>query len=503
MYFATVFVHLHHSKSKIIIMANITVAMGDGIGPEIMKATLQILKASGVDLNVDYIEIGEQSYLNGNTSGIDDSAWDTIIRNKILLKAPITTPQGGGYKSLNVTMRKTLSLFANVRPCRSLHPFVYSKHPDLDLTIVRENEEDLYGGIEHQQTDEVVQCLKLISRPGSERIIRYAFEYAVANKKNKVTCLTKDNIMKQTDGLFHKVFREIGEDYPSIEKEHLIIDIGTALIADQPGRFEVIVTPNLYGDIVSDITAQISGSVGLGGSSNIGAKCAMFEAIHGSAPTIAGQNIANPSGLLQGSLMMLNHIGEPEHAARIGNAWLTTIEQGIHTADIFNTSTSKQSVGTDDFTKAVIENFGNKPKELKPFDKLEKKQIHIPEYVRPKPAKKTLEGVDLFVHWGGQEANELASNLQKANTDKLELIMITNRGVRVWPDGFDETFCTDHWRCRFQAVGSSEIASTDIVQLMTNCIDEGIDVIKTENLYAFNGERAYSLGQGQVEKAKV
>lgn len=475
--------------------------MGDGIGPEIMEATLKILKASGVALNIDHIEIGEKSYLNGCTSGIDNQAWNTIIKNKILLKAPITTPQGGGYKSLNVTMRKTLSLFANVRPCRSLHPYIFSKHPKMDLTIIRENEEDLYGGIEHQQTDEVVQCLKLISRPGTERIIRYAFEYALVHNKTRVTCLTKDNIMKQTDGLFHKIFDEIGQEYKSLEKEHLIVDIGTALVADQPERFEVIVLPNLYGDIVSDVTAQISGSVGLGGSSNIGAKCAMFEAIHGSAPTIAGQNKANPSGLLQGALMMLGHIGEPEHAAKIGNAWLSTIEDGIHTADIFNDSSSKERVGTKEFANAVIEHLGRTPRQLKPFGKLKKKQINIPDYVRPKASTKVLDGVDIFVHWSGNRADLLAEILQKANTEDLELVMITNRGVNVWPDGFEETFCTDHWRCRFQSSQSTPLTNESIIDLLHSCFSKNIDVIKTENLYRFDGNRGYSLGQGQVTAA--
>src|SRR6056300_615190 len=276
----------------------ITVAKGDGIGPEIMDATLKILKSAGAEIEIDEIQVGEKVYLSGNTSGISSESWDIIRQNKVLLKAPITTPQGGGYKSLNVSMRKSLGLYANVRPCKSFYPYVQTKHPKMDVVIVRENEEDLYAGIEHQQTDEVVQCLKLISRPGCEKIIRYAFEYAKQNKRKKVTCFTKDNIMKQTDGLFHQVFNEIAEEYPEIESDHMIVDIGAAKVADTPENFDVIVLPNLYGDIISDIAAQISGSVGLAGSSNIGLECSMFEAIHGSAPDIAGNNIANPSGLL-------------------------------------------------------------------------------------------------------------------------------------------------------------------------------------------------------------
>src|SRR6476661_504891 len=251
-------------------MQRITVAKGDGIGPEIMDATLEIILAAGAKIEVEEIEVGEKVYLAGNTAGIAAESWDVIRRNKIFLKAPITTPQGGGYESLNVTTRKFLGLYSNVRPCMSLHPFVSTKHPVMDIVIVRENEEDLYAGIEHQQTDEVVQCLKLISRPGCEKIVRYGFEYARRNRRRKVTCMTKDNIMKFTDGLFHKVFDEIGAEYPDLEKEHWIVDIGAAKLADTPEAFDVIIMPNLYGDILSDVAAQIAGSVGLAGSANIG-----------------------------------------------------------------------------------------------------------------------------------------------------------------------------------------------------------------------------------------
>src|SRR2546426_2193576 len=314
----------------------ITVAHGDGIGPEIMAATLHILKESGAALEIETIDIGEKVYLAGNSSGIEESSWDSLRRTKVFLKAPITTPQGGGFKSLNVTVRKTLGLYANVRPCVSYHPFVETKHPGMDVVIVRENEEDLYAGIEYRQTDQVTQCLKLISRPGSEKIVRYAFEYARRNNRKKVTCFTKDNIMKVTDGLFHKVFNEIAAQYPAIENEHWIVDIGAAKLADTPVVFDCIVMPNLYGDILSDVAAQIAGSVGLAGSANIGEKVAMFEAIHGSAPRRAGQNLANPSGLLLGAVLMLVHIGQTEVAEKVHNAWLRTIEDGIHTYDVYD-----------------------------------------------------------------------------------------------------------------------------------------------------------------------
>jgi isocitrate dehydrogenase len=478
-------------------MTKITVAKGDGIGPEIMDATLEILMAAGAEIEVEEIEVGEKVYLAGNTAGIAKESWDVIRRNKVFLKAPITTPQGGGYKSLNVTTRKFLGLYSNVRPCMSLHPFVATKHPIMDVVIVRENEEDLYAGIEHQQTDEVVQCLKLISRPGCEKIVRYAFEYAKHYGRKKVTCFTKDNIMKQTDGLFHQVFDEIAREYPEIENEHWIIDIGAAKMADTPEAFDVIVMPNLYGDVLSDVAAQIAGSVGLAGSANIGEECAMFEAIHGSAPRRAGQNMANPSGLLQGAIMMLNHIGQTKIAEKIQNAWLKTIEDGIHTYDVYKEGVSQEKVGTKEFAQAVIANIGQEPKLLKSVTYAENAALNLPKYERKAPTKKELVGVDLFVHWAGTNPEELAAIVQALDTNEVKLSMITNRGIKVWPEGFEETFCTDHWRCRFKPTEGNEMSKQGIINLLKEAIQQGVDTIKTENLYTFDGKMGYSLGQGQ------
>ncbi len=478
-------------------MKRITIAKGDGIGPEIMDATLDILKAAGCALEFDEIEVGEKVYLAGNLAGISQDAWDVIRRNKVLLKGPITTPQGGGYKSLNVSTRKFLGLYSNVRPCKSLHPYVLTKHPVVDVVIIRENEEDLYAGIEHQQTDEVVQCLKLISRPGCEKIIRYAFEYAKQQNRKKVTCFTKDNIMKQTDGLFHRVFDEIALEYPEIAHEHWIVDIGAARLADTPEIFDVIVMPNLYGDILSDVAAQITGSVGLGGSANIGEECAMFEAIHGSAPPIAGQNIANPSGLLQGTVMLLNHIGQSTIAEKIQNAWLRTLEDGIHTFDIFQEGKSQRKVGTKEFAQAVIANLGNKPSLLSPASFGQDTPLVLPKYRRKPSSIKKLVGVDLFIHSTIENPDDLAASVQNLAFDEIKLKMITNRGIKVWPNGFPETFCTDHWRCRFQPTGSEEMQQSAIVALLQKALESNLEVIKTENLYSFDGKDGFSLGQGQ------
>jgi len=474
----------------------ITVAHGDGIGPEIMTATLQILEAGGAALEIETIEIGEKVYLRGNTSGIEPSSWESLLRTKVFLKAPITTPQGGGFKSLNVTTRKTLGQYANVRPCVSYHPFVDTKHPNMDVVIVRENEEDLYAGIEYQMTPEVTSCIKLISRPGTEKIVRYAFEYARRHNRKKVTCFAKDNIMKMTDGLFHKIFDEIAAQYPDIGNEYWIVDIGAAKMADTPEAFDVIVMPNLYGDILSDVAAQIAGSVGLAGSANIGEKCAMFEAIHGSAPRRAGQNLANPSGLLLGSILMLVHINQSEAAERVHNAWLRTIEDGIHTYDIFTEGVSKAKVGTKEFAASVIERIGQKPNILKPVA-YAKRPAAAAAAARGAASTTAMElkGIDVFVYWPSRNPNELAATMGKFAADGLSLQMIDNRGVKVWPAGLAETFCTDSFRCRFIANHPTDMRK--LLAVVNRIAEAGIDIAVTETLRSFDGTAGFSLAQGQ------
>lgn len=476
----------------------ITVAHGDGIGPEIMDATLRIIMAAGADLELETIEIGEKMYAKGYTAGIAPDAWESLRRTKVFLKAPITTPQGGGFKSLNVTIRKALGLFANVRPCRSYAPFIATKHPMMDVVIVRENEEDLYAGIEHRQSEEIYQCLKLITRPGCEKIVRYAFEYARLNGRKKVTCFSKDNIMKLTDGLFHKVFDEIAAEYPDIENEHWIIDIGAAKMADTPEAFDVIVMANLYGDILSDVAAQIAGSVGLAGSSNIGAQCSMFEAIHGSAPRRAGQNVANPSGLFLGSILMLNHIGQNAAAEAAHNAWLKTIEDGIHTYDMFREGVSKQKVSTSGFADAVIARLGQKPATLPAANYAGVKPMAIPQAAPTRRQKVETVGVDMFCYLPDGTGQAMADKLAPLNgTGGLELKVISNRGQKIWPDGFGETFCVDQFRCRFQAPdGKSAVSGAGVAALIAKAAEIGVDVTKMETLRTFDGEVGFSQIQG-------
>jgi isocitrate dehydrogenase len=393
----------------------ITVARGDGIGPDIMDAALLLLREAGAALEIDEIEVGRNVYERGNSAGIEPDAWDSLRRTGILFKAPITTPQGKGYKSLNVTIRKTLGLFANVRPCPTYHPFIPTAHPGMDVVIIRENEEDTYGGIEHRQTPEVTQCLKLITRPGCEKVVRYAFDYARQQGRKKVTCFVKDNIMKMTDGLFHDVFDRIAAEYPEIESDSRIVDIGSARLAKDPTQFDVVVLPNLYGDIVSDIAAEIAGSVGIAGSANVGDHCAMFEAIHGSAPDIAGKGVANPSGLLHGAILMLDHIGQAAVAERLHNAWLRTIEDGVLTADMCPPEASGSAVGTDAFAEAVASRLGQMPQHLPAavHRQIDRPQ-RTPGDTRQSRPTKELVGLDVFLDWdeSGRDPSALGAALE-------------------------------------------------------------------------------------------
>ena len=478
---------------------SITVAHGDGIGPEIMAAVLKILSAAGAELDIETIEIGEQVYLRGTPSGIDDSAWESIRRTRVFLKAPITTPQGGGFKSLNVTTRVALGLYANVRPAISYHPFVQSKHPDMNLVVIRENEEDLYAGIEHRQTADVMQSLKLITRPGSERIIRFAFDYAQRNGRSKVTAFAKDNIMKLSDGLFHDVFDEVAADYPAIEAEYWIVDIGAAKMADTPEAFDVIVLPNLYGDILSDVAAQIAGSVGMAGAANIGEGAAMFEAIHGSAPRRAGQNLANPSGLLNAAVLMLVHIRQPDIASTVQNAWMRTLEDGIHTYDVYDAERSNEKVGTREFGAAVVSRLGEQPTTLPPADFGAEDVESTPTSSvssSVKPIKQTI-GVDVFFDWSDGTPSDLANLLKPVNSDGLALQMLSNRGAKVWPEAIADGLLVDHWRARFTGNEVSDVSHAQIAALLTRIAETGLDFIKTEHLCTFDGQPGYSLALGE------
>jgi isocitrate dehydrogenase len=467
----------------------ITVARGDGIGPEIMQATLDMLTAAGAQLDIEEITIGEQAFLAGHMTGIPPEAWESIRRTRLLLKAPITTPQGGGYKSVNVTLRKAFSQFANVREVRTFDGFVKTKHSGVNMVIVRENEEDLYAGIEYRQTRDTCHSVKLMSRTGTELICRYAFEYARANGRKKVTCLVKDNIMKITDGMFHNVFDLIGAEYPEIERDTMIVDIGMARIADTPEKFDVVVTENLYGDIVSDIASQVAGSVGLAGSMNIGKACAMFEAVHGSAPDIAGKNMANPGGLLNAALLMLYHIGQGEVAQKLGNAWLYTLENGPHTGDIATDKT--KAAGTKEFAAAVIANMGKMPAKLMPFGK-GNGAVKLPEATETTKSVriKKLVGVDVFIDAGVVDSQILGPKVEACARGTLQFTSLSSRGMKMYPGKPEVPAVTDLWACRFD--GKDGLLADDIRATLHALEAAGIEWVKIENLYTYDGVAGYS-----------
>ena len=475
----------------------IVVAFGDGIGPEIMNSVLYILKEARAPLQISSIEVGEKLYLKNFTSGIEPSSWNLIANSKAMLKAPITTPQGKGYKSLNVTLRKTLGLYSNIRPVTALHPFVKTLHPDIDIVIFRENEEDLYTGIEYRQTSNQFLSLKQITKTGSEKIIRHAFDYADRYKRKKVSCLSKDNIMKMTDGAFHSMFEVVAKEYPDIISEHYIVDIGTARIATQPNNFDVIVTSNLYGDIISDVAAEVSGSIGLAGSANIGENYAMFEAVHGSAPDIAGKGLANPSGLLNAALMMLRYLKEERLACLIENAWKRTIEDGIHTSDIFNLDHSVKKVSTEEFAQHIVDNIGKDPNSLEKaiYASRSNSISQNKEVVINVSKDKVLKGVDIYISRNNTDVEHLAGIIKGMQLDNLQLQNISAKGLKLWPSEHLLHIQSDQFCCRF--ISQKSCTHKDIVFLLEELYKNSIDFVQINNLIDFDSVPGYSLLQGE------
>lgn len=476
--------------------ARVAVAPGDGIGPEIMHAALRVLEAARARLEVVPVEIGARVAERGYAAGIRPREWEALRETGVLLKGPLTTLQGGGRTDLDLMLRRSLGLFATVRSCTSYHPFVEARHTAMDVVLVRENEEDVYSGIEHRQTSQVVQCLKLITVPGTERVVRYAFEYARAHGRARVSCFTKDGVMRLTDGLFRRIFDQVGTEYPEIERQHLAVDTGAARLADRPEDFDVVLLPNLYGDILSGVAAQASGSVGMAPSTSVGEHFALFEPVHGPAPELAGRGAANPSGLLLASAAMLAHLGQGEVAERVHNAWLRAIEDGIHTADMRAPFPRARSVGTDAFAGAVIERLGEAPSLLRPAAYPRVRVPTPPPTPRRRPGKKTI-GADVFLDWTGSDPDELARRLVTATGPDLALVSISNRGVPVWPDGLPGTLVTDHWRCRFTSREPGRAVShEELHALLARVHRAGLDWVKTESLCTFDDVPGYSLGPG-------
>ena len=474
----------------------VTALPGDGIGPEVFDATRRIFEAANAPVEWEVAEAGAAVFRKGVASGAPRETLDSIARNGIALKGPLETPVGYGNKSANVTLRKHFELYANIRPVREL-PGVKTPFTGrgIDMVIVRENVEDVYAGIEHMQTPDVAQCLKLMTRPGCERIIRAAFGLAQAEDRRKLTCATKANIMKLTEGMMKRVFEEVGPDYPGIAQDHIIIDNCAHQLVIAPEQFDVIVTSNMNGDIISDLAAGLVGGLGIAPSSNLGDHAAIFEAVHGSAPTIAGKGLANPTALLSAAIMMLRHIGAFETAETIEQALFITLAEGENlTGDL---SPRGHGVGTDKFVGQVIENLGRtsnlpsrayRPLALKAWPD---RTAHT------EPASRELLGVDIFLE-SSLSAAELGASLNAiAEGSALRLDSISNRGVQVWPATGGRTFLVDHFDCRFMlnepAAGNGPQGISDLVK----AIGQKHSWMHVEKLQRFDGKDAFERPQGE------
>lgn len=457
----------------------VAVMRGDGIGPEIIKATMDLV--SEVCPSIEWRILDHEEAYTPSASQF----WETLSSCDAILKAPTTTPQGTGRRSLNVMLRTALGLWGNIRPVRSFDPFIESARP-VDMTIVRENEEDLYVGMEYQQSAGQAHAVKIATPRASTRLSHYAFALATAQQKNRVTCMTKDNIMKITDGMFARSFRNVSVEYPKIKADHKIIDIGAALIATRPEEFEIVVTTNLYGDIISDIAAQVAGSVGLAGSANIGSRIAMFEAIHGSAPDIAGLDLANPSGLISAAVMMLSYLGYAHSARQLEGAWLRTIEDGILTKDLIlreHVGRATLHVGTRDFSTAVKERIGLYPSVLKPSPAFP--SLTLPSQPiemgspAPPPSPSPLVGVDIFIRHNSGSESEKMRTLSKASG--LSLLSVFHRGVNVEEIPL-QSFESDQWRYRLMASNPPILEEKNVWAFISDLSLLGFEVLRVETL---------------------
>jgi isocitrate dehydrogenase len=481
----------------------IAVAKGDGIGPEIMDAVLGIFNAARVDLQYEYVEMGKWVFDKGYSNGMTPEAQQTIESLGILFKGPMETPKGKGVKSVNVTARKTWNTYANKRVFQTLHGVdtVFSKAGiPIDITVVRENIEDTYGGIEHMLTHDVALSRRFITRPGSLQVIRYAFEMAKKKGTRRITCGHKANIMKITDGLFLECFYEVAKDYPEMKADDVIVDDLCMKMVTRPDLFDVVVLTNLQGDIVSDLCAGLVGGLGFAPSANIGDHICIFEAVHGTAPDITGKNIANPTALLLSGLAMLRHLGLMESAATIENALLYTLEQGVRTGDFGDKS--KPALNTTEFAQSIIDNFGKQPQQgAKPMlpnlaitptvFKLEKNPLIMSKEME----EETIVGVDMFIE-SQEQPTEVANKCLKHTLDLFKLVTISNRGTQVWPKGSIFTNLVNQYRCRFESVGGAPLSQTDIIELYKRLAVD-FKICSTELLNMWGDKKAYSLAQGQ------
>ena len=473
----------------------VTIIPGDGIGPECVNASVEIINATGV--SIDWIErhAGERIFAEGIASGVPQNTIDSINETRVVLKGPLGTPVGFGEKSANVTLRKLFETYANIRPVKEL-PGVTTPYSGrgIDLVVVRENVEDLYAGIEHMQTPDVAQCLKLISAKGSEKIVRLAFEFARSEGRKSVACATKSNIMKLTEGELKRTFERIAPEYPDIESWHVIIDNCAHQLVKKPEQFDVIVTTNMNGDIISDLTSALVGGLGFAPSANLGQGIAIFEAVHGSAPKYAGKDVINPTAVLLSGVMMLKYLGEFDAAADIEHAVLTTLLQGKLTGDVVGYD---KGISTSEFTKAIIKNLG---KRAEGWTVRAARPIQIPavskdQVFRPATTKEVL-GSDIFVE-SPLPPSQLGPSLEKLSENStLKLKMISNRGTKVYPDGNPNIDCVSHHRCRFISRSGDPIAFDDALALARN-INAVHEVCHIERLLRIDGADGFTKAQGE------
>jgi len=475
----------------------VTVVPGDGVGPECIDAARRIIDAAAVKIEWEERQAGASVFKQGIASGVPADTIDSIKKTRVLLKGPLATPVGYGQKSANVTLRKLFETYANLRP---IHEFNGVETPysgrGIDLIVVRENVEDLYAGIEHMQTPGVAQCLKLISRKGCEKIVRMAFEVARSEGRKNVHCATKSNIMKFTEGMLQRTFEEVAKEYPDLNSSHIIIDNCAHQLVKKPEQFDVIVTTNMNGDIISDLTSALVGGLGFAPSANLGNDIAIFEAVHGSAPKYAGKDVINPTAVILSAVLMLRHLGEFEAAALIENAIMVTIEEGkVKTGDIAGYD---KGAHTSAYTEAVIANLGRIPSkwQVRKYQAIKMPQVSgAPDLV--KPGSRRVLGADIFVE-SALDPDSLGRSLEQIVSESpFKLKMISNRGTKVYPYGGTTPDCVDHWRCRFIMRDMEAEASEEQLLKLINLVSAKHNWMHVEKLPEINGEAGYTMAQGE------
>ncbi|MGI4851553.1 MAG: NADP-dependent isocitrate dehydrogenase [Janthinobacterium lividum] len=473
----------------------ITFIKGDGIGPEVTQATQRIINATDVKINWEECLAGAEIFRKGQATGVPQETIDSLLRNRVALKGPLETPVGFGEKSANVTLRKLFETYANIRPVREFPnvPTPYQGRK-IDFVIVRENVEDLYSGDEYMQTAGAALTLKLITRMGCEKICRMAFEFARSEGRKKVHCATKANIMKFSEGMLKRTFEEISTEYPDIEASHIIVDNCAHQLVRFPEKFDVIVTTNMNGDILSDLGSGLIGGLGFAPGANLGNNMAIFEAVHGSAPKYAGKDEINPTAVLLSGVMMLRYLKEFEAALAIEQAVAVTLEQGYFTRDVKG---PENAVTTTEFTNKIIDNLG-KSSNFWPKRTHQTLMIPtIPKKVDFHQKDIKLLGFDLFIQ-SDLNANEIGKDLENLSQElPVQLTVISNRGVKVYPSPGTTPDVVDLWRCRFMAKNKEEILSDHQILQSIEKISNKYCWMHVEKLNVFGDKLGYSKSQGE------